>query len=384
MGSSMINGWGLKVARWRAMADAFRLARAHYPSGVDVRMALRKLRTTVMENRAVRHMGRCVEVDGRVFHMLTYPGRPSKAWDTFLTNELHRVHPIPGHQPGLTLAIIAFTRRCPLRCAHCSEGAVLNKPDAITAEEVVRIVRSLQSTGVAQIEFSGGEPMSCFDDLLFILRNCDTTLTDFWVLSSGHGLSAERAHALRKAGATGVAISLDHWDAREHDRFRGLAGSFERARRAVVNAREAGLVVAMSLVPVRSFCNMEDLMAYARLAGELKVHFIRLVEPRAAGNFYGQDVELGPEHHAVLDQFVRDLHHDTGYRQYPIVDHYGAYQRAVGCSGAGSRFLYIDTAGEVHACPFCQKACGSALQHDLGELRLSMAEQGGCHAHPTV
>jgi MoaA/NifB/PqqE/SkfB family radical SAM enzyme len=382
MASTMLNGWALTLERWRTMSDAYRLARAHYPTMAQVRIALRKLRAVVRENRSIRHMRRCAQVNGRTFHMLTYPGRPSKAWDTFLTHELHRVHPIPGHRSGLTLAMIAFTRKCPLRCAHCSEGAVLNRPDVITAKEVVEIVRTLQRTGVAQIELSGGEPLSRFDELMHILENSDMDASDFWVLSSGHGLSAERARTLRDAGVTGVAISLDHWDAHAHDTFRGLSGSFERAHRAVLNARAAGLVVALSLVPLRNFCNMEDLLAYARLAHDWKVHFIRLVEPRAAGNFSGKDVELTPEHHAVLDQFVHTLHRDPNYRQYPIVDHYGAYQRAVGCSGAGSRYLFIDTAGEAHACPFCQMPCGSALENDVGELRNRMMEQGGCHVHP--
>lgn len=102
------------------------------------------------------------------------------------------------------------------------------------------------------------------------------------------------------------------------------------------------------------------------------------------GHFADQNVELGPREHVLLDDLVELLHKDRRYRRYPIVDHYASYQRAVGCSGSGKRFVYVDTDGQAHACPFCQKPCGSVLHEPLDQLYAKLRDNGGCHVHETV
>ncbi|MBK9176198.1 MAG: radical SAM protein [Flavobacteriales bacterium] len=381
--AEVITGWRYTLDQLRVWGHARRLAHRLYPTTAEARLALRELLKVVLENRRIRHFTRSVRVGPRTFQLLSYPGRPSAAWDELIKNELHRVRPIPGKQEGLMVLLMAMTRKCPLSCAHCFEGEVLNQRDEITADDVIRMIRNFQERGVAQVELSGGEPMNRFEELLRILEGSDQRATDFWVLTSGWNLTPERATRLKAAGLTGVAVSVDHWDPVAHDAFRGRSRSFAHAHEAVRNARDAGLVVALSLVPLRSFCNEADLLRYAATAADWGAHFIRIVEPRAVGNFAGKDVELGPSEHAALDEFVRVLHTGKRYRCYPIVDHYGSYQRAVGCSGAGRRFLYVDTAGEVHACPFCRKPCGSALHQPMEELLADM-EAEGCIVHATV
>ncbi|MEO8587856.1 MAG: radical SAM protein [Flavobacteriales bacterium] len=379
-----LTGWRYILDQLVVWRHTQRLARQFYPTQADARIALRHFRKVVLENRRIRYFSRNVQVGRRTYQLLSYPGRPSAAWDQFVKNELHRVHPIPGNREGLLVLLMAMTRKCPLSCAHCFEGDVLNKKDEINAEDVIAMIRKFQERGVAQVEFGGGEPLNKFEDLLTILHGSDQRATDFWVLSSGWNLSAERAARLKTAGLTGIAISLDHWDPQAHDAFRGRKGSFAFAHEAVLNARAAGLVVALSLVPLRTFCNADDLLRYADMAANWGVHFIRIVEPRAVGNFAGKDVELRSQEHLVLDEFVRTLHRGKRYRNYPIVDHYGSYQRAVGCSGAGRRFLYVDTSGDVHVCPFCRKPCGNALNGTLADIHAEMEAGTGCAVHATV
>lgn len=382
--TTYLNGWRYLHERIAIWKRARMLAYAYYPTRSDARNALIGLRGVVSQNQRIRHFSRSVRVEERNFQLLSYPGRPSPAWDLFIKNELHRVRPIPGHTEGLMVLLMAMTRKCPLSCAHCFEGDVLNKKDEISATDVITMIRKFQVHGTAQVELAGGEPMNRFEDLLHILRSTDQRASDFWVLTSGWNLSADRARQMKEAGLTGVAVSVDHWNEEAHDFFRGRNGSFAQAKQAVHHAREAGLVVALSLVPLRDFCNSTDLLRYADMAAQWGVHFIRIVEPRAVGNFAGKDVELRPQDHAALEEFVRTLHKDKRFRNYPVVDHYGAYQRAVGCSGAGKRFLYIDTSGDVHVCPFCRKPCGSALKDPVDQLHRTMLASGGCAVHATV
>lgn len=371
----------MKRAAWKRIK---KLAHEAYPDRNEAMHAARGFREVLDEAHTLRHLTRSANVGKRNFQLVTSPGFPSLAWDLWIRNELHRVRPIAGHTEGLLLAIMAMTKKCPLRCAHCFEWDALNKKEALGVEDVLGMIRKFQERGVAQIELSGGEPLNRFNDLITILRESDHRATDFWILTSGYRLTPERAVALKTAGLTGASISVDHWSAAEHDRFRGVEGSHEYARLAVKNAREAGLVTALSLVPLRSFCRMEDLLRYADMARDWGAHFIRVVEPRAVGHFANKEVELDVNDHATLDAFVRLMHRDRRYRHHPVVDHYASYQRNVGCSGSGKRFVYVDTDGQIHACPFCQKPCGSVLHQPLESLYANMEEAGGCHVHETV
>lgn len=44
-------------------------------------------------------------------------------------------------------------------------------------------------------------------------------------------------------------------------------------------------------------------------------------------------------------------------RSAKAIIYHGNYQRSHGCLGAASRYIYIDSTGRVHACPFCQDSC---------------------------
>ncbi len=56
----------------------------------------------------------------------------------------------------------------------------------------------------------------------------------------------------------------------------------------------------------------------------------------------------------------------------------GFGQRQVGCLGAGNRYMYIDSKGDIHACPFCQGAAGNALNDSLEEA-IARLKKNGCH-----
>lgn len=339
------------------------------------------LKTHLGYKRAVG-LKKAVKVGRRYYVQMGFPGTESKGLKTLTINELNRHIPIPGHQAGLNLLLLAITKKCSLQCAHCFEWDNLNQHEQLSANDVLQIIRKFQTNGVASIELSGGEPLNRYTDLLRIVRESETALSDFWLITSGYRLTAERALELKQAGLTGVCISLDHWDAAQHDAFRGLEGSFDWALQAAQNARDAGMVLGLGLTAVRNFCTPAHLMRYAQLAKDHGAHFIRVLEPRSVGHYSGMDVELGAKEIEVLEAFMFDLQTKKAYRNYPIIDYYPAYQRKAGCSGAGQRFLYVDTDGDMHACPFCQNKCGNVLCDGIENGRKRMQQASDCHVFP--
>jgi MoaA/NifB/PqqE/SkfB family radical SAM enzyme len=57
-------------------------------------------------------------------------------------------------------------------------------------------------------------------------------------------------------------------------------------------------------------------------------------------------------HVQQLEQFFKKVNHAPEYKYYPTLMYHGFHQRRIGCF-SGSRSVYIDSAGDVHACPFC-------------------------------
>lgn len=385
----IVSGLHNRAVQAALRADVVRIALRRYRDPLRAARAvgsLARLRASVREGRPTPRVAR---VGGRYFTHLHAPGWPSAAFDHFIDNEFARLDderahgdaPDPAVAPRVRLqcVIMAVTRQCPLRCEHCCEWDVLNHDDALPAGVLAGIVERFQARGVTQIHFSGGEPLTRTDMIADIVAHARSG-TDFWVLTSGVGLTPASARSLRKAGVTGVCVSLDHWDAQAHNRFRGSRHAWAAVERAAAAAHDAGLVLCLTLCPTGDMTEDDNLDRYAQTAARLGASFIQILEPRPVGHFEGRDVALSAAQRGALERFFTGTNFARGNRRMPIVVYPDLASRHVGCVGAGRRYAYVDTAGELHACPFCRGASGSALDGDLDRMLAAMA-RAGCPDH---
>ena len=376
-GQPMIFGFHKSIVKGLLWTRILMLALRAYKSP---RRAVSVLRRIVAErSRSQRFVtAKYARVSGRYFWNLYSPGWPSRSFDRYVEREMDRIEPFRGAPPALQTAIFAITKRCSLRCEHCCEWAVLNHREALSASDLREIVERVRTRGVAQLMLSGGEPLRRFDDLLMIIELASADV-DVWILTSGHGLSDERAWRLRSAGLTGVALSLDHWDAVSHDRFRGFAGAYDCVQRGAEYARNAGLVVTLSLCPTRAFVAVENLDRYAEVARRFGASFIQILEPKAIGRYAGADVALMEPQQRMLEEFADRLNNDPACRDFPAVAYADFTKRSVACFGAGDRYIYIDTDGALNPCPFCRVPGGRALDGDF-DAALARLQLSGCPA----
>ncbi|MBO4273281.1 GTP 3',8-cyclase MoaA [Microbispora triticiradicis] len=134
---------------------------------------------------------------------------------------------------------VSLTDRCNLRCAYCMPPEGLDwlpKPDLLTGEEVVRLVRiGVERLGIREVRFTGGEPL-LRRELVDIVSAAAALRPrpQLSLTSNGIGL-ARLAEPLAKAGLDRVNISLDTLDRevfvrlahrdRLHDVLDGLAAA---------------------------------------------------------------------------------------------------------------------------------------------------------------
>ena len=366
-----------------AVAGLFKLAEARLlfrflrtPARVQLAAErVEELKRTYYGDLGVRKIAR---VAGRYYREYQTPGWPGAAYDAYVATTVNRLVPFRGDAETLNLVFLAITKKCPLACEHCFEWDALNQKETLTREHIRDMVAAFQARHVSQIFFSGGEPMLRVNDLVAVVAEARPG-TDFWVITSGFNFTRENAGRLKRAGFTGVTISLDHHEPARHNAFRGSPQAYQNAVQAAAYAHEVGLVVNLSLCATQEFTTAANLLAYARLARQLGVTFIQILEPRAVGHYAGRAVDPSPTQIALLEDFYVQLNFGPDYLDWPMVHYYGYHQRRMGCGGAADRFLYVDTDGDLHACPFCQKKSGSALCGSLDES-LDAVKTRGCHA----
>src|SRR5690349_1421622 len=131
------------------------------------------------------------------------------------------------------LSLVAeVTHRCPLHCVYCSNPLELNHPDKeLGTEEWLRVMREAHALGVVQWHFSGGEPL-VRPDLERLVRQARELEFYTNLITSGAGLSVERAKSVAAAGLDSAQLSIQAADAGLADRIAGRKLHEEKCRAA--------------------------------------------------------------------------------------------------------------------------------------------------------
>jgi MoaA/NifB/PqqE/SkfB family radical SAM enzyme len=319
-------------------------------------------------------------IDGKYFIGFGIPKWPSPAFSRFINNHLCKED--REDVPLLDTLIFAVTKSCSFTCEHCFEWNNLNKKETLSQDTLAVIVNRFSHAGISMVQFSGGEPLNRLKDILYVLKNSPRNI-EYWMYSNGYAMTGEKARQLKEHGLTGVAISLDHHMEDKHDQFRGVKGSYRKVLDAAKYCEEAGLAVCFSFCATRDTAEEEQLTAFADLAHSSGVQLIQILEARATGHYAGQDVALGNKEINTLENFFLDTNFSESKRHQPSITYHGFYSRRTGCVGGAKSYVYVDTDGYIHSCPFCQQQLYHALDPNLHKL-LQEHKKNGCSSFTTT
>ena len=373
----LIGGHKAQWASFRLFFDILLLAFRHAKNPVTALRNFRKVADIRARIQGFTRITRYVKSENKYYFAEHIPGWPSKKFKKFFKAELTRAEGNRKKEILMNTVIFSITGRCPLRCTHCFDWDNLQADEHLKTEELVIILDKLKPVGITNIQFGGGEPLARFDDLLLLIERAKEDM-DCWILTSGFGFTAEKAVRLKKAGLTGASISLDHWEENAHNQFRNNDKSFFWVREAVKNCREAGILVTLAFCATKQFVNAENISEYYALAREWGAGYIKILEARKTGRFRGKDVMPDQTQIGLLTNFYLQSYHDLKFADYPIVMYPGFDQRQTGCLGAGNRYMYVDSRGEIHSCPFCHGSAGNALTDEIPAV-LDKLKKQGCH-----
>jgi cyclic pyranopterin phosphate synthase len=168
---------------------------------------------------------------------------------------------------------VSLTDRCNLRCTYCMppEGLEwLPKPELLTADEIVRLVRiGVERLGITEVRYTGGEPLLRRELVEIVARTAELRPRPQISLTT-NGIGLDRLAApLAAAGLDRVNVSLDTLD---RDVFLRLAhrDRLDDVLAGLKAARDAGLTpVKVNAVLMRGVNDHEaaDLLEYCMANG---------------------------------------------------------------------------------------------------------------------
>jgi len=161
------------------------------------------------------------------------------------------------------------TRACDLACVHCRAEANPRRSAAeLSFEEAQALVHAIKAFGKPYPLFilTGGDPAKRTDIFDIIAYAHAEGLRVAMTPSATPLISREAVKRFADAGLVRLALSLDGKDALTHDRFRGVAGSFNRTLQILDWCREFGLETQIHTTVTRHV--LDDLPAIAEMIGQ--------------------------------------------------------------------------------------------------------------------
>lgn len=304
-----------------------------------------------------------VNTGGRLVVHSHLPAINSPAFRRFVNEHLIARTEGPSH------AQIGLTNACPQNCGYCYNKSRTGQ--VMDTDIIKRIIQELKDMGVIWLGLTGGEPLLNKDIVEIVDSIGDSCAVKLF--TGGYNLSRELALDLKKAGLLYVSVSLDHWQAEEHDRGRGCQGSFATALRAINIFKEiGGIHVGVSSALSRSMLKSGQTEELMQFLINLGIHEAWLSEIKPAIKpLWSEDVILTEEERHSLIR-LQDSYNNEGKITVNYLGHFesGHY---FGCN-AGHKMVYIDAFGEVSPCVFAPLTFGNASQEPVQNIYDNMKQ----------
>jgi len=259
-------------------------------------------------------------------------------------------------------AVWEITLACDLACRHCGSRAGRSRPEELSTEECLDMVRQMAELGVREVTVIGGEAYLREDWLTIVSAIAQYGMTPT-MTSGGRGIDAELAQRAAAAGLAGVSISLDGM-AETHDRLRGVKGSHAAAVAALGYLQAAGVAVTVNTQINR--LSMPELSRVLEVIAAAGAHSwqIQLTVPMGRAT---DEPEVLLQPYDLLELFpmlaqLADRSRALGVRLLPgnNIGYYGPYEaklrhfnfdaHAPSCM-AGQLTLGIEADGTIKGCP---------------------------------
>ena len=275
-----------------------------------------------------------------------------------------------------TLRMVAWelTRNCNLNCVHCRAAASKGPHKGeLTFAECKRILDQIAGFASPTIILTGGEPLMR-DDIFEIIEYGNKQGLRLVIAINGTLLTEEKAMKLRDGGIKRVSLSLDGKDAKAHDAFRGVDGSYNSVMKAADILNATGLPFQINTTVTRFNVNdLFEIYSLVKLIGAVAWHVFLLVPVGRGKDLKGKELD------AMAYEDVLNWLYDIESRNelemkvtcaphyYRIVKERGSIPKSAGCL-AGKSFMFISHKGIAQPCGYLEISSGDVRAHGVKKV----------------
>ena len=267
------------------------------------------------------------------------------------------------------------TYRCPLHCVFCYnpvDFAKTERADELSTADWLRVLREARQLGAVQCGFSGGEPL-VRDDLEELIAEAHRLGYYTNLLTSGVGLTKERAQALKAAGLDHVQLSFQD-STRELNDFLSHTKTFQLKQEVGETIKALGWPMVMNVVIHR--LNIDHIDRIIAMADALGAEYLEL-----ANSQYYSWAHLNRDHLLPTSEQIRRAEAVTDEWRVKVADrmklffvapdyHEGKPKKCM--NGWGNIFLTIAPDGTALPCHTAKMLPGLAFpnvrEHDIRHI----------------
>ena len=208
---------------------------------------------------------------------------------------------------------ISLTDRCNMRCVYCMPAVGMQftpRPELLTTDELLIVVRAAAAAGFRKIRLTGGEPM-LRPDLLDIMQAIKSTPGIEHIAMTTNALRLKKlAQPLKDAGLDRVNVSIDTLDSQKF-RMMTRGAKLEQVWEGIEEANRVGLhPIKLNAVVVRGM-NDEEIpqLAALTLTYPWEMRFIEVMPLTGVAGVAQDGVVKSEELIARLEQIHGPLEH---------------------------------------------------------------------------
>ncbi len=283
-------------------------------------------------------------------------------------------------RPGY--AVWELTLRCDLACRHCGSRAGRARPDELSTDEALDLVRQMHELGVREITIIGGEAY-LHDGWFAIARAIRDAGMTLSMTTGGRGMTSERAREARDAGIQSVSVSVDALEPM-HDALRGVAGSYASAMDALRNLRAVGIPVSANTQITHGA--LREIEPLTEILADQGIHSWQVSMTVPMGRAADEpDLLLQPWQVLEVMPMLARIHPRLAARKIRLwpgndIGYFGPYERILrggmprghmNSCGAGRTGLGIEANGAIKGCPSLPTkdyVGGTVREHSLKDI----------------
>jgi radical SAM protein with 4Fe4S-binding SPASM domain len=266
------------------------------------------------------------------------------------------------------------TRKCNMKCSHCYINADTKESiTELTTEESKNLIDQICEVSKPLLVLSGGEPL-LRPDIYELVRYGASKGLKMGLGSNGSLIDTDAAKKLKEAGIETVSISLDSHIPEQHDKFRGIQGSWEKAVNAIKVLRKNGVLVQVNTtVTQQNYSQIDEIMSLVEKLGVENFHLFFLV-PTGRGVKIA-DISSTKYEEMIRKTFAKIAQHKLNVRPscapqfMRIAKEMGLnMSRWIRGCIAGLYYCRIYPNGEITPCPYLPIKLGNIRQKTFKEI----------------